>query len=431
MRLRSALTLCVLLLLGGFTGACGNNSTPTTGATAKAPNTTAGATAKQEPPKEAKKEPPKRPMPKPFDAATAQLPFEATGAVAKVGDKEITAERFNDEARKLLKITRGNIPPNMIQSYKKNMIHRLVDEHLLMDAIAAQKIEVKDADVDAEYQKFAKRFPSPEQLKKYYETTGIKEAEVREEIKKRLSIDAFLIKKYNISVTDADVKKYYNSNKERFKKQAQVRARHILFKAEKGATDEQLKEAKKKADEVAKEAKAKGADFAALAKKHSQGPSGPNGGDLGYFPAHRMVKPFSEAAFKLKPGEISDPVRTQFGYHVIKVEDKKPESFVPFDEVKDRIEGQLKMKEMRDGMKKFLEEAKKGTKVELMEQNVKVNVDTSKAAAPPMFRMPHGHGGSHAGHNHGPGGHGHPKLKMMPKGGATAPAIKVDRKSVV
>ena len=100
-----------------------------------------------------------------------------------------------------------------------------------------------------------------------------------------------------------------------------VTASHILigYKGAQRAKSERSKEeAKKLADKVAKEAKAKDADFAALAKKYSEGPSAPRGGDLGPFSRGRMVKPFSDAAFALKVGDVSDPVETPFGYHVIK-----------------------------------------------------------------------------------------------------------------
>ncbi|MCB9588676.1 MAG: peptidyl-prolyl cis-trans isomerase [Polyangiaceae bacterium] len=100
-----------------------------------------------------------------------------------------------------------------------------------------------------------------------------------------------------------------------------VTASHILigYKGAQRAKSERSKdEAKKLADKIAKEAKAKGADFGALAKKYSEGPSGPKGGDLGPFTRGRMVKPFSDAAFALKPGDVSEPVETPFGYHIIK-----------------------------------------------------------------------------------------------------------------
>ncbi|MCA9629349.1 MAG: peptidyl-prolyl cis-trans isomerase [Myxococcales bacterium] len=100
-----------------------------------------------------------------------------------------------------------------------------------------------------------------------------------------------------------------------------VTASHILIGykgAQRAKSDRSKEEAKKLADKIAKEAKAKGADFAALAKKYSEGPSAPRGGDLGPFSRGRMVKPFSDAAFDLKVGDVSDPVETPFGYHIIK-----------------------------------------------------------------------------------------------------------------
>jgi peptidyl-prolyl cis-trans isomerase D len=105
-----------------------------------------------------------------------------------------------------------------------------------------------------------------------------------------------------------------------FKQQKEIRARHILFKLDPNAPEEEVEKVREKASAVLEKAR-RGDDFAALAKKYSEGPSAQKGGDLGYFGKGRMVKPFEEAAFKMKKGEISELVRTRFGYHIIKVED--------------------------------------------------------------------------------------------------------------
>ena len=158
-------------------------------------------------------------------------------------------------------------------------------------------------------------------------------------------------------VSDGEVKEFYNKNKKKFEVPAQVHARHILVKSEKKAQEiiDQLKGLK--GDKL----KAK---FIELAKKESQGPTGVKGGDLGYFTASQMVLPFSKAAFSLKKGEITTkPVKTQFGYHVIYVEDVKPAQILPFDVVKDKIRQSLKEKEFREKMQLKASELKKRAKI--------------------------------------------------------------------
>jgi peptidyl-prolyl cis-trans isomerase D len=138
-------------------------------------------------------------------------------------------------------------------------------------------------------------------------------------------------------VTSREIEKSYNDNIEMYSTPEQVRASHILLKTD-GKNDAEVKA---KADEVLKEAKG-GADFAELAKKYSQDEqSAKNGGDLDYFARGKMVPEFDEVAFTLQPGQVSDVVKTQFGYHIIKVVDKKPATTRTLEEVRPQITEQL------------------------------------------------------------------------------------------
>ena len=142
-----------------------------------------------------------------------------------------------------------------------------------------------------------------------------------------------------ITVPDADLQAFYNQNLQQYQTPAQVRASHILLKLE-GKDEKQVQAL---AEDVAKKAKAPGADFAALAKQYSEDDSNnSNGGDLDYFGRGRMVAEFEQAAFAMKPGEISNPVKTAFGYHIIKVVENKPDTTRPLAEVRAEIEDQLK-----------------------------------------------------------------------------------------
>ena len=142
-----------------------------------------------------------------------------------------------------------------------------------------------------------------------------------------------------IVVPDADIQAFYTQNLQQYQTPAQVRASHILFKIE--GKDEKVVRAQ--AEDVLKKVKAPGADFAALAKQYSEDDSNnANGGDLDYFGRGRMVAEFEQAAFAMKPGEISDLVKTAFGFHIIKVVDNKPDATRPVAEVRPEIEEQLK-----------------------------------------------------------------------------------------
>ncbi len=202
-----------------------------------------------------------------------------------------------------------------------------------------------------------------ELLKEYAAKSGVEKSkefkETLKKIKQDLALEVWMKKQFDsIKVSDKEAKEFYNKNIDKFKRPQTVHARHILVKSE--------EEAKKIIEELKSTPKDKLKEkFIELAKTKSIGPSGKNGGDLGYFGHKQMVKPFSDAAFKLNAGEFTKtPVRTQFGYHVIYVEDKKPAKTVTFEEVKDKIKQQLKMDKFQEVVSKKAAELKKSAKIE-------------------------------------------------------------------
>ena len=182
------------------------------------------------------------------------------------------------------------------------------------------KVAVSDADINSYYTAHQAEYRKGEQRKIKYVLVD------RDQLRSR------------ITVTPQDVDSYYNSNVQQFQTPEQVRASHILLKTE--GKDEAA--VRKQAEDVLKQAKAPGADFAALAKKFSEDDgSKANGGDLDYFSKGRMVPEFEQAAFTLQPGQISDLVKSQFGFHIIKVVDKKPAATRTLDEVRPQIQQTL------------------------------------------------------------------------------------------
>lgn len=147
-----------------------------------------------------------------------------------------------------------------------------------------------------------------------------------------------------VTIDSPKIEEYYNANKRSFQIPEQRRARHILFKVEEKDSAEVDKAKAAKAADIAKQAKG-GADFAALAKEHSEDASKGTGGDLGFFGKGQMVPAFEEAVFAMQPGEVSEVVRTQYGYHLIKLEEIKPSSTQSLEEVQDKITATLKRKE--------------------------------------------------------------------------------------
>jgi peptidyl-prolyl cis-trans isomerase C len=166
------------------------------------------------------------------------------------------------------------------------------------------------------------------------------------------------------AVTEAQAKTAYDEQIAKVVPEPEVRARHILVKTEQEAKD------------LVKQLKA-GADFVELAKKSSDGPSAQTGGDLGYFARGQMVKPFEDAAFALKAGEISAPVQTEFGWHVIKVEDKRNRPVPQFDEVKDELIASL----VQNQLKTVVQGLRGTAKVEIVDPELKKAIEEDARAA--------------------------------------------------
>lgn len=175
----------------------------------------------------------------------------------------------------------------------------------------------------------------PDSMKKYFEEH--KEAyRIPEKIKlSYITIDPADFRD-RVKLDELEIVGYYEDNVDMFKEDKQVKARHILFKVGRDATPEEEKKVRERALEVLEKAR-RGDDFSELAKRYSEGPTKENGGDLGYFSSGQMVKPFEDVAFNMEKGQISDLVRTSFGYHIIKVEDIREARTKELAEVREQI----------------------------------------------------------------------------------------------
>ncbi|MBW2333456.1 MAG: peptidyl-prolyl cis-trans isomerase [Deltaproteobacteria bacterium] len=180
------------------------------------------------------------------------------------------------------------------------------------------KTEVKQDEKEAYFKAHKEKYRIPEKIKIAYLV---------------LDPSDFLDK---VSITEKEISDYYELNQERFKNPKKIKARHILLKVSPDASESENKETKERALSLLKRLK-NGEDFAALAKKYSQGPTASRGGDLGYFTRGKMVKPFEKLAFSLKKGEIGGPVKTRFGWHIIRVDDIKEATVKTFSEVRNQI----------------------------------------------------------------------------------------------
>jgi len=202
---------------------------------------------------------------------------------------------------------------------------------------------------------------------------------LRTQIKKQLDyvVDDFLSREYlakvvmkDAEVSDADLKEYYSQNKKNLGVPEQVRARHILFKVDPAASEQEKNKAREQAEAVLQRARA-GEDFEKLAQTYSDDQSSKaKGGDLGYFTPGRMVPDFEDAAFYTDPGKISDIVETKYGYHIIKVEDHRDARERSFEEMRDYIKEKLHQQVVMFKVQKFVREAAANTGMQLYSDRI-------------------------------------------------------------
>ncbi len=318
----------------------------------------------------------------PAPAKPAAAVAEANNAVA------VTVNGFvihNSDVEKLIapsleqmKKQNPNVPPQFMDQYKQSMMKRatesLIVNHLLDEKVKAANITADANDVLNYIKEIAAQQKTPltvDELKALIEAQG----KTFDEWKNEMQFDRVV--RYQklmdsqwagkIDVNEADARKYYDENKKMFDMPEQVRASHILIKSVEDANNKDPNAAKAvakaKAEDLLKQIK-DGADFATLAKENSVCPSAVQGGDLGFFERGRMVPAFENAAFKLKVGENSDVVETQFGYHIIKATDHKVAETIAFDKAKDDIIKELTQQKQSEFAKNYIETLKKEAKIE-------------------------------------------------------------------
>jgi len=251
----------------------------------------------------------------------------ASNVLATVDGNKITV----DEANRYIRESQPNLNFELLQpKQKQQIVQRLIERELFAKIAKNAGVEK-----DPNFQK------------------------ALEQAKKDLMIKYWMTKQYKKTiVSEGEAKEFYKKNIDKFVIPQRVHARHILLKSQKDAQEIIDKLKGLKGDELKQK-------FIELAKTKSQGPTAKTGGDLGFFTKEQMVLPFSKATFSLKKGEITTkPVKTQFGYHVIYVEDKAPQETLPYEQVKDKIMQKLKEKEFADKMEIQIKEIKKGAKIE-------------------------------------------------------------------
>jgi parvulin-like peptidyl-prolyl isomerase len=300
-------------------------------------------------------------------AASDSVKIDLKDPVATVNGEAISKAQLDEAFDKAVQMT-GVKASDLTSEQKLEGYRQILDELITEKLVtkAAAGITVPQADVDAQIAKIKAQFPSEEDFSKQLTQVGQSPEQLGDTIRKMLQQQRWLESQVagKTEVTDEEAKKFYQENQKEFQQPETVKASHILFRVNKDDSDDVVNK-KLKAAKSAEERAKKGEDFSALAKELSEEPGAKeSGGDLGFFPKDRMVPEFAEVAFSEKVGDISDPVRTQFGWHIIKVTDKKPAGTLPYEEVKGQLVTYLKSKKQEEAAQELLKSLRDSAKIE-------------------------------------------------------------------
>jgi peptidyl-prolyl cis-trans isomerase C len=293
------------------------------------------------------------------------MPAQLPDVVARVNGEAVRKHDF-DRLIRNIEISNGPIPAERRDEILRGVLDQLITYTVMTQEARTQNVTVSDGEVDDRIRQMRGQ-TSDAEFKKALDARSLSTEQLRTDARVQLTIEKMM----NAQVagaavaTDAEARQFYEKNPEKFKQGDTVRASHILLKVDEKTPEALRKQARSRIEAILKRVRG-GEDFAALAKQHSHDGSARQGGDLGYFERGAMVPAFSQAAFSLKPGEISGVVTTEFGYHIIKVTDKKAAATVPYDQVSGRIVEFLTSQKKQERAEQFVEAAKKRARIEVL-----------------------------------------------------------------
>jgi len=316
--------------------------------------------------------------------APAAKPVALPDTVAVVEGSEIKKDELEKAFNNVL--AARQMSPDTIPPEQRMQGYRMILDEMIVDKLIAKRAAetpVTDEEMKAQWERIKGNFGSEEELKKQVEAAGETLDKVKKGLHDRLAEEHWMDAqvKDKVAVTDAEAEDFYKKNPDEFKSPEQVRASHVLVRVEKDAKPEVVAEKQKAAQSIADRAK-KGEDFAKLAKELSEDPSAKqNSGDLDFFTKEQMVPEFSKAAFSMKKDEISEPVRSDFGFHVIKVTDHKDAENVTLEKAKPQLVTFLSRQKKQAEIQKIVADVRS-------KADVKINLPEAPAPAPELIPAP-------------------------------------------
>jgi parvulin-like peptidyl-prolyl isomerase len=243
----------------------------------------------------------------------------------------------------------------------KIIVDQMVAQRLIMQEARKRHLTATDQEVEAQLAEIVKRFPGKAEFEQALQRNNLTLAGLRDLLRVQLTQRRVAEAVAQVTVTDDEVRRQFDSNRRLYDRPAQIRVSHILVRVA-DKNQEAVAQAKVK---VVQARLADGAAFEDLARQYSEDPgSAPQGGDLGYVSRGTLVKEFEDAAWALKPGQVSGPVRTQYGLHIIKVTDVRPAQAADFARVKEQIRQELLASKREKAFEAWLARVRQGAAIE-------------------------------------------------------------------
>ena len=296
------------------------------------------------------------------------VPAALPAIVARVNGEDIKSADLESAVKELEGRAGGPVPADQRDRVYRGVLDDMISYKLLQQEAKARKIAVPDAEIEAQVAQIRGQFQNEQQFQQALAAQKMTVQGIRDEARSGISVDKLVEAEVGSksAVKPEAITDFYNKNLVKFQQGPRVRASHILISVPENADAAAKQAAKTKADGLLKDIKA-GKDFATLAKENSGDPgSAQQGGDLGFFEPGQMVPQFDKVAFTLKPGEVSDVVETQFGYHIIKVVEKQNARLIPIDEAKPQIEQYLGQQNRQEQTEAFVSTLKAKAKIEIL-----------------------------------------------------------------
>ena len=301
-------------------------------------------------------------------ALAKPMPAQIPPVVARVNGEAIKKWEFDDAVRRIEARAGSPVPTEKRDEVLRGVLDQLVAYHLIAQESRSRKMGPTDADVDARIAQIKGTFPSEDAFQKGIQAQGLTVDEFRAQARLSLEVAKFLETEVasKVAVTESEVDAFYKQNLDRFKQAESVRARHILIGVTQTAPADARSKARQTAQSVIGQLK-RGVAFEEVARKMSSDTgSAQNGGDLGFFPKGQMTPAFEQAAFALKVGQTSGIVETPFGFHIIRVIERRNPRTAPFEEVSGQIKEFLTQGQREKKLGDFVTQFKTKAKIEML-----------------------------------------------------------------